>query len=66
MLPDDDAVYTCCREQDRAAGGVAEVVRVAGHAVHLVGHDTSLFSRLVLGCIETKFCNQIRILLQFS
>ena len=28
---------------------------------HAVGHDTSLFSRLVLGCIETKFCNQIRI-----
>ena len=31
-----------------------------------VGHDTSLFSKLVLGCIETKFCNQIRILQQFS
>ena len=29
-------------------------------------HDTSLFSRLVLGCIETKFYNQIRILQQFS
>ena len=31
-----------------------------------VGHDTSLFSRLVLGCIETKFCNQIRIFSGFS
>ena len=30
------------------------------------GHDTSLFSKLVLGYIETKFCNQIRILQQFS
>ena len=27
---------------------------------------TSLFSKLVLGNIETKFCNQIRILQQFS
>ena len=32
----------------------------------LLGHDTSLFSKLVLGCIETKFCNQIRILQQLS
>ena len=31
-----------------------------------VGHDTSLFSRLVLGCIETKFCDQIRIFSGFS
>ena len=31
-----------------------------------VGHDTSLFSRLVLGWIETKFCNQIRIFSGFS
>ena len=31
-----------------------------------VGHDTSLFSKLVLGYIETKFCNQTRILEQFS
>ena len=30
------------------------------------GHDTSLFFRLVLGCIETKFRNQIRILQHFS
>ena len=29
---------------------------------HHSGHDTSLFSRLVLGCIETKLCNHIRIL----
>ena len=31
-----------------------------------IGHDASLFSRLVLGCIETKFCIQIRILQHFS
>ena len=24
----------------------------------LAGHETSLFSRLVLDCIETKFCNK--------
>ena len=31
-----------------------------------VGHDASLFSKLVLGCMEKKFCNQIRILQQLS
>ena len=31
-----------------------------------LSHDTSLFFMLVIGCIETKFCNQIRILLHFS
>jgi hypothetical protein len=31
-----------------------------------VGHDTSLFSRFVLGWIETKFCNQIRMFSGFS
>jgi hypothetical protein len=35
-------------------------------AVRGFGHDTSLFSKLVLGCIETKVCSQIRILQQFS
>ena len=30
------------------------------------GHDTSFLSKLVLGCIETKFCNQIRIFSGFS
>ena len=30
------------------------------------GHDTSLFLKLVLGWIETKFCNQIRIFSGFS
>ena len=30
-----------------------------------VGQDTSLFPRLVLGCINTDFCNQILILLHF-
>ena len=31
-----------------------------------IGYDTSLFFRLVLVCIETKFCIQIRILQHFS
>ena len=31
-----------------------------------VYHDTSLSFRLVLGCIETKFCIQIRILQHFA
>ena len=31
-----------------------------------IGHDTSLFFRLVLVCIETKFCIQMRILQHFS
>ena len=40
--------------------------RRRGQAPDVRGHDTSLFSRLVLGCIETKFCNQIRIFSGFS
>ena len=31
-----------------------------------IGHDTSLFRRLVLGCINTDFSNQTRILQHFS
>ena len=42
--------------------GIEERIQI-GRAV---GHDTSLFSRLVLGCIETKVCNQIRIFSGFS
>ena len=34
--------------------------------VEAIGHDTSLFFRLVLVCIETKFCIQIRIFQHFS
>ena len=30
-----------------------------------ISHDTSLFFQLVLGCIETKVCIQIRILQHF-
>ena len=40
--------------------------READPWLRVVGHDISLFSRLVLGCIETKFCNQIRIFSGFS
>ena len=38
--------------------------RLLGLRVDL--HDASLFSKLALGCIETKLCDQIRILQQFS
>ena len=33
-----------------------------GTALRSISHDTSLFFRLLIGCIETKICNQIRIL----
>ena len=35
-------------------------------AVSTTPTHTSLFSKLFLGCIETKFCNQIRIFSGFS
>ena len=38
----------------------SRITRTWGH-LRSVGHDTSFFSKLVLGYIETKFCNQIRI-----
>ena len=46
-------------------GHVLAAVLVGEH-LGLFGRDASLFSELVLGYIETKFCNQIRILQQFS
>ena len=51
---------------DGEADPEGEEVQPRSRLQHAVGHDTSLFSRLVLGCIETKFCNQIRIFSGFS
>ena len=48
------------RRHSRCSSSIAETLQ------HAVGHDTSLFSKPVLGYIETKFCNQIRILQQFA
>ena len=58
----------------RARAAPAQTRQGPSHALQhggeeLAGHDTSLFSNLVLGYIETKFCNQnyqIRMLQQFS
>ena len=38
----------------------------AGERAGSTCHDTSLFPRPVLGCINTDFCNQILILQHFS
>ena len=44
----------------------AESTDVHAAGCNRLGHDTSLFPRLVLGCINTDFCNQILILQHFS
>ena len=67
-VPFSGTAYRIRELSDEAASAetAARLASGAGASSQLHSHDTSLFLGLVLGWIETDFCNQGLILQHFS